>query len=261
MLTYRSVSFLKEVSGLYYAELKNTKNSTPILPISNYFKILNINWGLNFGHWKLVDWIIGLFYFMHKYSTDELVAQKPSEEDFRHLKRNPIVFILHNIRSLENVGLFFRLADALMVEKIYLTGYTGYPRQENDTRDERIVRHAESEINKTAIKIVPFVPWEHCEEIDPLLSKLRTTNLPAGRQGYQLIAVEQTDRSIDYRKAEYKFPLALIFGHERTGVEDELLEQCDLIVDIPMLGMGNSHNVAASGAIIASHLINFRLSS
>lgn len=186
---------------------------------------------------------------MHKYTTDELVAQKPSGDEFKKIKRNPIVFVLHNIRSLENVGLFFRLADALLVEKIYLTGYTGYPLMESDDRDIRISSHAEKEINKTAIKLVPFVPWEKEENIDLLFSRLRTDN-------YQLVSVEQTDKSVDYRKANYKFPLALIFGHERTGVEDELLGKSDLVVQIPMLGMGNSHNVAMSGAIIGNFLIN-----
>ena len=82
---------------------------------------------------------------MHKYTTNELVSQKPDPKVFLKLKRNPIVFILHNIRSLENVGLFFRLADAIRAEKIYLTGYTGYPRLENDAREERIILHAEKE--------------------------------------------------------------------------------------------------------------------
>ncbi len=190
---------------------------------------------------------------MHKFTTDELVAQKPSENEFRKLKRNPISFILHNIRSLENVGLFFRLADAILAEKIYLTGYTGYPRTKNDPREERVITHAENEINKTAIKLVPFVPWEQDENISKLLSELRTNN-------YQLVGVEQTDESLDYREAPYKSPLALLFGHERTGVEADLLEKCDFVVHIPMLGLGNSHNVAMSGTIIANHLINTFLS-
>lgn len=186
---------------------------------------------------------------MHKYTTDELVNLKPSEEEFRNFKRNPVSFILHNIRSLENVGLFFRLADALLIEKVYLTGYTGFPRKEGDPREERIIAHAEKEIEKTAIKLVPFVPWEQNSDIDSVLTKLRNTN-------HQIVGVEQTDESVDYKAANYKKPIALLFGHERTGVEDELLENCDFIVHIPMQGLGNSHNVAMSGAIIASHIIN-----
>lgn len=185
---------------------------------------------------------------MHKYTTGELVSQKPSPAKFKKLSRNSIVFILHNIRSLENVGLFFRLADAIRAEKIYLTGYTGYPKLENDIRDERIIRHAEKEITKTAIKVVPFVPWEHVEDINQLLTDL------VGKK-YQTIGVEQTDSSVNYTSASYRYPLALLFGHERTGVEEELLEKCDLVVHIPMLGMGNSHNVAMAAAVVSYQIL------
>jgi 23S rRNA (guanosine2251-2'-O)-methyltransferase len=205
---------------------------------------------LDFEIWSwLLGFLIILKFMMHKYTTDELVAQKPTPEEFAKIKRQPVVFILHNIRSLENVGLFFRLADALLVKKIYLTGYTGYPRQDNDSRPERIIAHAEKEINKTAIKLVPFVPWEQAGEIFPVLEKLKG-------QGYQLVGVEQTDHSVDYRTAQYHLPTALIFGHERTGVEETILEKCDLIISLPMLGMGNSHNVAIAAAIATSHLLN-----
>lgn len=179
---------------------------------------------------------------MHKYTTDELVAQKPTKEAFSKLKRNPIVFIVHNIRSLQNVGLFFRLADAIRAEKIYLTGFTGHPKMENDPRYPNQIEHAENQINKTAIKLVPFVPWEKCDEIPEL-------------PGYQKVCVEQTDQSVDFDKAEYKKPVALIFGHEREGVDDDLLEKSDLVVHIPMLGMGNSHNVAMSAAIVSYEVL------
>lgn len=186
---------------------------------------------------------------MHKFTTDELVSQKPSPETFKKISRRPIVFVLHNIRSLQNVGLFFRLADAFLVEKIYLTGYTGFPAIKDDPRNPRVIEHAEREINKTAIKLVPFVPWEQNEDVFSIITNLKSC-------GYQIIAVEQTDQSQDFRKATYHRPIALIFGHERTGVEDELLNKCDFAIEIPMLGLGNSHNVATSAAIITSFLEN-----
>lgn len=185
---------------------------------------------------------------VHKFSTKELVAQKPTLQKFKKLPHNPIVFILHNIRSLENVGLFFRLADAIRAEKIYLTGYTGYPRLENDPRQERIIRHAEKEIAKTAIKLVSVVPWEYREDISTVNRELKTA-------GYQLVGAEQTDVSIDYRTVNYQLPVALLFGHEREGLEEKLLEKCDLLVHIPMQGHGNSHNVAMAAAIISYHLL------
>lgn len=174
---------------------------------------------------------------MHKYTTEELVAQKP--KNFTALPRNPIIFILHNLRSLQNVGLFFRLADAIRAEKIYLTGFTGYPQSSI---------HAENEINKTAIKLVPFVPWEHAEDINRLLTDLT-------EKKYQLVGVEQTNVSVNYLTPNYLLPIALLFGHEREGLEEKLLEKCDLVVHISMLGMGNSHNVAMSGAIISYHVL------
>jgi tRNA G18 (ribose-2'-O)-methylase SpoU len=186
---------------------------------------------------------------MHKYTTNELVAMRPTLEQTLAKKRNPIIFVLNNIRSLQNVGLFFRLADAILAEKIYLTGYTGFPRREDDSRDERIILHAEKEINKTAIKLVSHVPWEQKDDPLKLLNDL-------GNRGYQRVAVEQTDISLDFRKTKYQFPLALIFGHERTGVEDQLLTMADKIIHIPMIGTGNSHNVAMSAAIVSYHLLD-----
>lgn len=186
---------------------------------------------------------------MHKFTTDELVSMKPSPKTFSNIPRNPVVFILHNIRSLQNIGLFFRLADAFLIEKIYLTGYSGFPRAKDDTREERIIVHAENQIQKTAINLIPFVPWQHISDIDTLLNDL-------ANQGIQTIGVEQTDQSVDYRSTAYNFPLALLFGHERTGVEDSVLEKCNLVIDIPMLGIGNSHNVAVSAGIITSFVIN-----
>lgn len=176
---------------------------------------------------------------MHKYTTDELVSQKLSPEGFKKLKRNPIVFVLHNIRSLQNVGLFFRLADAVLAEKIYLTGFTGFPNSSI---------HAENEINKTAIKTVPFVPWEQSLDLSQIIERLKNLN-------YQIVGIEQTDVSIDYKNVDFKFPVALIFGHEREGLKEEFLEKCDLIVHIPMLGMGNSHNVAMAGAIVSYFIL------
>ena len=80
-------------------------------------------------------------------------------------------------------------------------------------------------------------------------------------QNFEIVGVEQTDQSLDYAKASYRYPLALVFGHERTGVENDILEKCHFVVHIPMLGMGNSHNVAMSGAIIANYLLKKNVKS
>lgn len=186
---------------------------------------------------------------IHKISTDELVKSKPDQSEFSKIKRNPIVLILHNVRSLQNVGLIFRLADAFLVEKVYLTGFTGYPPlSKDDPRPQNIQDHALREIQKTAINLLPFVPWEYQEDAVSLISELK-------KKKYQIVSVEQTKESVGFSKVSFKEPLALILGHERWGVDELLLDLSDLVVEIPMLGMGNSHNVAMTAAILLSRIV------
>ena len=165
------------------------------------------------------------------------------------MPRQPIYVVLDNVRSLENVGLIFRLCDALRVEKLYLTGITGYPPMgETDPRPSNIQEHALNQITKTGIKLVPFVPWEYRENVMDVLTELKSV-------GVQIISLEQTDVSINYRDANYRFPAALVLGHERTGVDDKVLNISDLVVEIPMYGQGNSLNVATSLGIIGYELV------
>lgn len=185
---------------------------------------------------------------MRKLSTEDLVKTKPNLKDFAKLPRHPLIVVLDNIRSLQNVGLFFRLSDALRIEKLYLGGFTGFPPLEDDPRFPGSIEHAEREIEKTAIKTIPYVPWEKAEDTVKLVKKLK-------KDGVQVIAVEQTNTSVPYTKVEYKYPIALVFGHERDGISDEVLKECDLVVDIPMYGMGNSLNVATSFSVIGYELV------
>lgn len=190
---------------------------------------------------------------IHKLSTDNLTQSKPSPQGFLELPKNPISLILHNIRSLQNVGLIFRVADAYLIEKVYLTGFTGYPPLlQNDPRPPHIQAHALNEIQKTCINLLPFIPWEYQEDPIPLLKKLKKIN-------YQIISVEQTKESANFTQPKYKFPLVLIFGHERLGVDELLLDLSDLVIQIPMLGMGNSHNVAMSAGIVLSEIVSHHL--
>lgn len=186
---------------------------------------------------------------MRKKTTEELVAEKPTAEVFKKRPRNPISLVLVNVRSLQNVGLVFRVCDAVRAEKLYLSGFTGYPPlPANDPRLPGVVIHAKNQIEKTAIQTVNFVPWEYWENPVALVKKLKAA-------GIQIVAVEQTWESKDYRLVNYKFPLALIFGHEREGVEDPVLSLCDFAVEIPMTGFGNSLNVAMAASVLGYHLI------
>src|SRR5260370_26579360 len=97
-------------------------------------------------------------------TTSELVARKPDAATFARLPRAPISVVLEDVRSLANVGLIFRICDALRVERLYLCGITGRPADpnpENDPRPRHVQDRAEREITKTAVMAIPFVPWEY----------------------------------------------------------------------------------------------------
>ena len=183
-----------------------------------------------------------------KKSTEELVAER--EENAQN-ERTPIVVVADNIRSLDNIGLLFRLCDLARVEKLYLTGYTGYPRLENDERPKDISARHQRRIEKTAVYALDHQPWEYVEDAVPMVRDKKDN-------GWNVIALEQTDQSVPYHKlqvTDYELPVALIVGHERRGVRQELLELSNHVIEIPILGQGNSHNVAtATGIVLYSML-------
>lgn len=178
----------------------------------------------------------------HKKTTEELVGERPSPEELTKLPRTPISVIADNIRSLNNVGLLFRLCELIRAEHLYLTGYTGRPGQ-SEKHDHRI--------GKTAVYAIPHQPWTHIKDPMPLVKKLK-------KQGHKIIALEQTDRSVPYHQVpvtSYQLPVTVMIGHERTGVRQELLDLSDTVIDIPVLGLGNSHNVTISAAIVLYHIL------
>lgn len=186
---------------------------------------------------------------MKKKTTADLVKSRPSNKEFKKLSRHPIYVVLDNVRSLENVGLIFRLCDALRVKKLYLTGITGYPpMRDRDPRPSNIQEHAFNQIAKTGIKLVPFVPWEYRENITEAIKELKS-------QGVQIVSLEQTNESISYKDAHFRFPVAVILGHERQGIDNKVLEDSDLVIDIPMYGIGNSLNIATALAVAGYELI------
>ena len=139
-----------------------------------------------------------------------------------------IYVLLNNIRSLHNVGSVFRTSDGAGVKKIFLTGQTGYPPRE--------------EISKTALGAEETVPWAYY--IDPIdcIKELR-------RKGIKIVALEQTGRSMDYRKFRPKYPLCLVVGHEIEGVQKKILSLCDSVIEIPMGGKKQSLNVSVAFGI------------
>jgi tRNA G18 (ribose-2'-O)-methylase SpoU len=179
---------------------------------------------------------------IRKKTTDELVGERPAPEELSKLPRTPITVVADNLRSLDNVGLLFRACELIRAEHLYLTGYTGYPGQ-----SDRHTRH----ITKTAVYAIPHQPWTHTEDPLPVIAKLK-------ENGNKIVALEQTEQSVPYHKVpvtDYRLPITLVLGHERQGVREELLREADLVIDIPILGLGNSHNVAISASIVLYHIL------
>jgi len=141
------------------------------------------------------------------------------------------VAIFYNIRSAYNVGSMFRTADAAGVTKIYLVGHTPAPL-------DRFGRFRK-DIAKAALGAEKTIPWEYEKEILPLLTKLKKENC-------QIIAIEQSEKSLDYKKVKIKAECAFIVGNEVTGLPKEVLEVADVIAEIPMNGKKESLNVSVA---------------
>ena len=177
-------------------------------------------------------------------TTDELVARKPNAETFSQLPRAPISVVLDDVRSLANVGLIFRLCDALRAERLYLCGITGHPGTPEDERPRHVQDRAEREITKTAVMAIPFVPWEYRASAIDVVRELK-------ERRYQVVAVEQAHDSVLYTTPRiYRPPLALMFGHERAGITPPALHLADLTVEVPVYGMANSLNVAMTLGLV-----------
>ena len=151
-----------------------------------------------------------------------------------------IIVIAHNIRSTHNVGAIFRTAEGLGIAKIILSGYTPYPTLPSDTRLPHISSKLTGQIHKTALGAEEIVPFEYTEAPD--LQGLKEA-------GYRIVALEQSEDSIDI--TTYKSPekVALLLGEEVEGVTAELLAQCDDILEIPMVGKKESFNVSVATGI------------
>lgn len=151
-----------------------------------------------------------------------------------------LIVIAHNIRSAHNIGSILRTSDGCGVEKIFLTGYTPTPA----TKETVYVTRAHKDLAKTALGAEKNIPWESIEDVMGLLKQLK-------EDGYQMVALEQSEHSIDYRSYQPLSKVALIVGNEVEGVDVGILHQCDAIVEIPMRGQKNSLNVSVAFGIAA----------
>lgn len=173
---------------------------------------------------------------MRKLTHTEILALRAKNAS---LERIPISLCLNDVRSLYNVGAIFRIADGIRAEKIYLCGITGKP-------PDRF-------ISKTALGAETSVPWEYHRDATSVLQKLKTS-------GYQILAMEHAEESINYANADIHFPLCLVVGNEVSGIDSAILSIADQAIEIPMLGEKNSLNVAvATGVVVYQFLENLTL--
>jgi 23S rRNA (guanosine2251-2'-O)-methyltransferase len=153
---------------------------------------------------------------------------------YDRIPRLPVAVLLDNVRSLYNVGSFFRTADAAGIERLHLCGITGKP--------------PKRAISKTALGAEESVAWDHTWDAASRLQEIR------GR-GYEIAAVETTVHAVDLFDWTPRFPVCILFGHEVEGIAAELSEMCDTHVRIPMLGTKHSLNVATAGGVVIYELL------
>ena len=156
-----------------------------------------------------------------------------------NLKEN--ILILHNIRSTQNVGAMFRTADAAGIDKIYLTGYTPAPIDRFGKK--------RSDIAKSALGAEDFMPWESRKSLSSLIVKLKKEN-------YLIIGIEQSKKSVIYKKVKLQVKNAFIVGAEVTGIPENILNKCDVIAEIPMKGKKESLNVSVACGIALFGILN-----
>ena len=167
---------------------------------------------------------------MRKLTHEEIVARQVIRS---RAPRIPLTVVLDNIRSLHNVGSIFRTADGIGVEKIWLCGITGYP--------------PNGDISKTALGAEESVPWEF--EVNVLKA---VTLMKAA--GYEIVMLEQIEGAVSFEAYSPKRPVCLVIGNEVEGVSDEVVLLCDRAIEIDMLGVKNSLNVAVAFGVVGFYL-------
>jgi 23S rRNA (guanosine2251-2'-O)-methyltransferase len=164
-----------------------------------------------------------------KKTMEEL--NRMSAQEFHEANKLPITIVLDEVRSMHNVGAVFRTADSFLVSSIYLCGLTPQP--------------PHRDIQKTALGATETVHWKHAATTHEALSELK-------QAGYTIIAIEQVHHSISLSSfqmtADKKY--ALIFGHEVHGVQQDIINQCDAVIEIPQIGSKHSLNISVSVGVV-----------
>ena len=166
---------------------------------------------------------------MRKLENSEL--DRLSVDGFKAVNKTPLIVVLDNIRSLNNIGSVFRTSDAFRIEKLYLCGITATP--------------PHKDIQKTALGSTESVDWEHAESTLALLKKLQSNDI-------QILSIEQAEKATMLHeftpKKNQKY--ALVFGNEVKGVSQEVVNNSDQVIEIPQYGTKHSLNVSVSCGVV-----------
>jgi tRNA G18 (ribose-2'-O)-methylase SpoU len=166
---------------------------------------------------------------MRKLKNSEL--DRLSIDDFKSSKKTPLIVVLDNIRSLNNIGSVFRTCDAFLVEKIYLCGITAKP--------------PHKDIHKTALGSTDSVAWEYVETTMDVIDKLKANNV-------KICSIEQAENATllnDFKPKE-NTTYAIVFGNEVKGVSQEVVSNSDLVIEIPQFGTKHSLNISVSAGVV-----------
>ncbi len=166
---------------------------------------------------------------MKKLKNEEL--GRISVNEFREAVKTPVIIVLDNVRSLNNVGSVFRTADAFLIEAVYLCGITGTP--------------PNKEIQKTALGATDSIAWKHFKKTTDAIEELKKKN-------YLVYSIEQADSAIMLNNfmPSRNQKIAIIFGNEVKGVEQEVIDMSTDVIEIPQLGTKHSLNIAVSVGIV-----------
>lgn len=159
-----------------------------------------------------------------------------------------IVVIAHNIRSAHNVGALLRTCDGLGIDQVILSGYTPYPKKDGDSRLPHLAEKTHARIKKTALGAEESVDIAVVQDLQSKISGLKT-------EGFVVIGLEQSPNSSplnDFRSQSSK--IALLLGEEVDGIDSDIIKLCDQVLEIPMLGKKESHNVVQAAAMALYHL-------
>ena len=172
---------------------------------------------------------------MRKLKNSEL--NRLSIEEFKRSGKTPLVVILDNIRSLNNIGSVFRTSDAFLIEKIILCGITAKP--------------PHKDIHKTALGATESVNWEYAESTIDAVNKLKY-------EGYNIVSIEQTEKAIMLQNFEIEknIKYAVIFGNEVKGVQQEVVNLSNFSIEIPQYGTKHSFNISVSAGIVLWELFS-----